>query len=266
VLLRVAFPILLLLAAASPAGAQRVELTEACVDDAARQYGHDGQMFRALLDVEGGRVGETGPRNANGTYDLGPAQINDRVWVPHLARRLDRSEEDTRRLLIDDGCANVMAASYILALAVDRGDGDLVRGFGYYHSATPEHHQAYVDRWLDAYERRVGTLPPALAAYRDPAFATEGDRRRLDMLAARSLLRDAVPLARARLVAESGAQAGQWIVRGLAVLALVVVFMLMMAVRRNQALVGALAVVFLGVLAVALGPGLVDWLYPRSGG
>jgi hypothetical protein len=170
-----------LLAAAvpgAPSGAraqsERVELTEACIDAAAARYGHDPVKFRALLDVEGGRVGETGPRNANGSHDLGPAQINDRVWVPHFAEIAGLPEARVRSLLLWDGCLNVEAAAYILALAVRRADGDVVRGYGYYHSATPEHHRRWVRLFLEAYARRGGAAGPRPPARADAPRAAQG--------------------------------------------------------------------------------------------
>jgi len=88
----------------------------------------------AILDVEGGRVGEAW-LNTNGSYDMGPMQINS-LWLRALARQ-GVSEND----LINDGCRNVHAGAWILAREMQTRKG--MAGVGAYHSKTPRHQKRY---------------------------------------------------------------------------------------------------------------------------
>ncbi len=51
------------------------EIYTQCITDAARFFGIDAELVFTLFDNEGGKVG-TFSRNTNGTYDIGPMQIN----------------------------------------------------------------------------------------------------------------------------------------------------------------------------------------------
>ena len=51
------------------------EIYTQCITDAARYFGIDAELVFTLFDNEGGKVG-TFSRNTNGTYDIGPMQIN----------------------------------------------------------------------------------------------------------------------------------------------------------------------------------------------
>jgi hypothetical protein len=114
-----------------------------CIQLAADRYGLDVSLIQAILEVEGGSVGQA-VRNSNGTEDLGPMQINT-VWLPRLAEY-----GITRQQLQHDRCINILVGSWILArqLKVAKGmDGPLQRriwwGIGSYHSQTPKHNVKY---------------------------------------------------------------------------------------------------------------------------
>ena len=114
-----------------------------CIELSADRYGLPASIIRAILRVEGGRVGQA-VTNTNGTEDLGPMQINT-VWLPTLA-----SHGITRRQLQDDRCINILAGSWILARQMETAkkmEGPAQRrlwwAIGAYHSRTPEHNVKY---------------------------------------------------------------------------------------------------------------------------
>lgn len=114
--------------------------TRSCAIEAARHYHIPEQLYLALLATEGGQVGKT-HRNSNGSYDMGPAQINS-INLPDLARM-----GITREQVINDGCLNVHVGAWILAGKLG-GQGpddpaEFWRRVGNYNSATPVHNHAY---------------------------------------------------------------------------------------------------------------------------
>lgn len=114
------------------------ERGEACVDAAAAAYRLPQPVFRAVLLTEGGWVGLRS-KNSNGTYDLGPGQINT-IHLPELAKA-----GITEHMLVHDVCVNVHVAAYRLRTEIERAK-DFWRGVGNYHSRTPHLHKAYLQR------------------------------------------------------------------------------------------------------------------------
>ncbi|MDX3901462.1 MAG: lytic transglycosylase domain-containing protein [Sphingobium sp.] len=86
-----------------------------------------------LRDQEGGWIGAE-VRNANGSHDLGPLQVNS-WWVSKIAGVLDRPPDHVRYWLQFDTCFNVQAARWIFlsGLTVTR---DYWKAIGVYHSPT----------------------------------------------------------------------------------------------------------------------------------
>lgn len=113
---------------------------KSCALAAARRYHVHEQLFLAVLATEGGRVGQI-VRNRNGSYDMGPAQINS-IHLPELARL-----GITRDQVINDGCLNLQIGAWILARALDgqspSNPGEFWRRVGNYNSATPTHNVTY---------------------------------------------------------------------------------------------------------------------------
>ena len=114
-----------------------------CVQLAADRYELPASIIHAILEVEGGRVGQA-VMNRNGTEDLGPMQINT-IWLPQLA-----SFGITRQQLQNDRCINILVGSWILSRQfemVKNMEGPPERklwwGIGAYHSKTPEHNVKY---------------------------------------------------------------------------------------------------------------------------
>ncbi|WP_310889184.1 transglycosylase SLT domain-containing protein [Gluconacetobacter diazotrophicus] len=125
----------------------------ACVTAAARTYKIAEVTFRAVLLTEGGRVGQIHV-NRNGSYDMGPAQINS-THLPELARM-----GITRDQVVNDGCLNIQIGAWILAQSLSGTTTDQPaeywRRVGNYNSATPTLNAAY--------QARVWQHVPAAAA------------------------------------------------------------------------------------------------------
>ncbi len=77
------------------------EIYTQCITDAARYFGIDAELVFTLFDNEGGKVG-TFSRNTNGTYDIGPMQINSSN-LPEIKKHFPTV---TWRVLAYDACAS----------------------------------------------------------------------------------------------------------------------------------------------------------------
>jgi len=124
----------------------------ACLLLAAQTYQVPPAVMIGIMHVEGGRVGqEVGP-NINGTYDLGPMQVNTR-WIPELAEAWHVDKQTAQRLVRDDGCVNVRVSAWILSNKIKEA-GSLYRGIAYYHSATPGVGTSYATKVVRLMERK----------------------------------------------------------------------------------------------------------------
>ena len=116
---------------------------ESCVADAAATYRLPIPVFVGVLATEHAHVGDVSA-NANGSYDIGPAQINS-SWLPELGR-----EGITRQALLNDGCLNIRIGARILSqelagASLDNPE-DYWRRIGNYNSHTPAFNQEYQRR------------------------------------------------------------------------------------------------------------------------
>jgi len=112
-----------------------------CLQQAADHYRVPVALVRAILKTEGGRPGQA-VRNTNGSYDLGPMQINT-AWLPTLQMR-----GITLPMVRDDYCVNVAVGTWILAREMQRippqaSTGQVWQAVAGYHSRTPEHNARY---------------------------------------------------------------------------------------------------------------------------
>lgn len=122
-----------------------------CIFLASQQYQVPPAVLIGIMKVEGGQVGqEVGP-NRNGTYDLGPMQINT-VWMDELADRWNVSPDTARAWVRDDECVNVGVAAWILRRQINH-TGSLSAGIARYHSGTPHIGSRYRKRVLAAMEK-----------------------------------------------------------------------------------------------------------------
>jgi hypothetical protein len=110
------------------------------------------QVMVGILHVEGGKVGqEVGPNN-NGTYDLGPMQVNT-TWLPQLARYWNVDVKTARKWVRDNSCVNLHVSAWILRQKLDDARGNLFNGIARYHSATPGIGTQYAYKVVGAMDR-----------------------------------------------------------------------------------------------------------------
>lgn len=127
--------------------------TQAVADDctarAARMFLLPQSLMTAILEVEGGKTGEVS-YNRNGTYDMGPAQVNS-VHSEKL-RKFGITEKD----IIENRCINILAAAYIVKKHYDSLPEDMdeaakfAEAAGRYHSKTPKFKAIYQQKLLKA--------------------------------------------------------------------------------------------------------------------
>ena len=132
-----------------------VPLTVDCIVQAAEVQQIPPAVLVGILRVEGGRVGQA-VQNRNGSFDLGPMQINDRTWVPLIARAHFGGNQDAARIALrDHGCYNMHIGAWIYRQLLDRHNGNHGEAIGRYHSATPHLKQAYQMRFVRALSSMV---------------------------------------------------------------------------------------------------------------
>ena len=88
------------------------DTTAHCVAAAAAVYRLPPAIIASILAVEGGQAG-TRSRDADGSEDLGPAQINT-VWLDEVAKAAGITRAEADRRLQWDGCFNIRVSGAIL--------------------------------------------------------------------------------------------------------------------------------------------------------
>lgn len=137
-----------------------VPLTLACLMQAARRYHVAPVVLEAIRVVENGETGQA-RRNANGSFDLGPFQVNSR-WIRPLRRRGVRVSFARLR---DNGCVNVFVAAWILRSEERRAPGRSLRiAIGRYHSPRKESARRYRARVLREIAEQIRRRTPAALA------------------------------------------------------------------------------------------------------
>jgi soluble lytic murein transglycosylase-like protein len=122
-----------------------------CLMLAAQTYAVPPQVLVGILHVEGGRIGQQ-VRNTNGSYDLGPMQINT-LWLPELARNWRVSEKTAMKWVRDDGCTNINVAAWILGQHLSETKS-LSKAVAQYHSRTPRLGAKYKAKVVDVMRRK----------------------------------------------------------------------------------------------------------------
>jgi soluble lytic murein transglycosylase-like protein len=84
-----------------------------CLVEIAEYYDVPPTIVMAVYKTENGKVGEKVGPNKNGTYDLGPMQINTWWWNDHELSldELNISQES----VLNDFCQNIAVGTYILS-------------------------------------------------------------------------------------------------------------------------------------------------------
>ena len=109
-----------------------------CINEAAIEYHIPAKLIISLLSVERGKVGKV-ENNKNGSYDMGPMQINS-SWLPELKKR-GISRED----VLFNPCVNVKIGTWILGRYI-ASENDLLTGIGDYNSHTKRYNQVYFQK------------------------------------------------------------------------------------------------------------------------
>lgn len=114
--------------------------TKACIAEAAQLYHIQPALLMAVLRTEGGHVGQI-HRNANGSYDMGPAQINS-IWLPVLAK-----SGITKNMVLNDRCLNITIGAWILGKSMagvsPQNPALFWQHVGNYNSNTPVFNHIY---------------------------------------------------------------------------------------------------------------------------
>lgn len=119
-------------------------ITVDCVLAAAERQALDPLRVLAVLKTEGGRIGRFTP-NPNGSYDIGPMQINT-VQLSDLSKMYEVGPGKIAQLLAYDGCFNVSVGAWLLRIKTDEVGGDFWRGIGRYRSKNPSVANPYILR------------------------------------------------------------------------------------------------------------------------
>lgn len=119
-----------------------------CLMMAAQTYNVPPAVMLGIMRVEGGRVGQAVGPNQNGTYDLGPMQINT-LWVKKLATHWNVSHDTAFTMIKDDPCINVSVAAWILRQRLNES-GNLTLAIAHYHSKTPKFGYVYARKVIGA--------------------------------------------------------------------------------------------------------------------
>ena len=126
-------------------------VTPKCFIHAANVNHISVSILAALMKTEGGRSGMT-RLNKNGSHDLGVMQVNDRTWVPKIARQYFGGDTSAAYATIrDNGCYNVMVGASIFSTYLDESGGDYMKAIGYYNSHTPYYMQKYQNTVMSKY-------------------------------------------------------------------------------------------------------------------
>jgi len=148
--LPVALTMVLAGALISTAGEARAD----CYDDAAAYQHVNPMMLRAIVWQESHGIPSARHDNANGTVDIGIAQINS-IHLPALAGY------GIAPTALYDGCVNVYVEAWILKQKMVKY-GNTWQAVGAYHSETPTKRDAYA-RSIRQILIRWGALPASAA-------------------------------------------------------------------------------------------------------
>ncbi|MBP9721550.1 MAG: lytic transglycosylase domain-containing protein [Gammaproteobacteria bacterium] len=110
-------------------------ISEQCITQTSERFSLPDIILKAILKVEGGHPGEL-RINTNGTYDIGPMQVNS-IWLPKFSNYV------TAEQIYYDGCANLQVGAWILRYNINKAKGNIWQGIGSYHSSTPVHQDKY---------------------------------------------------------------------------------------------------------------------------
>ncbi len=124
------------------------QVIAACLMLASQTYSVPPAVLVGIYQVEGGKPGQAVGPNKNGTYDLGPMQINT-LWVPELSEKWGVSNNTALQWIKDDPCTNMGVAAWILRNHMNE-TGNLSQAIAHYHSRTPKYGMKYKGKVIEA--------------------------------------------------------------------------------------------------------------------
>ena len=119
-------------------------VTPQCVVEEAGRQSLEVVKLLAVMKTEGGRLGEYS-RNSNGSYDIGPMQVNT-IHLPELSKAYGIPQATVSKLLAFNGCFNVAVGAWMLRMRTNEAAGDFWYGIGRYHSAAKLDSKKYILR------------------------------------------------------------------------------------------------------------------------
>ena len=140
-----------------------------CSIQDAQRYGLPPAVMLAVAQIEGGRPG-LAVRNTNGTYDLGPMQLNT-AWLATL-----RPYGVDPRWALVGGCYPYQLAAWRIRGHLVRDRGDYWTRVANYHSRTPAQNRPYRAQVIDSAERWQVWLKRLEAVQQQKALALGGAR------------------------------------------------------------------------------------------
>lgn len=127
-----------------------------CFSEETSRQGISPLLAISVMAHENGRVGAIS-RNTDGSYDMGPMQINS-IHLPELAKITGLRPDQVRAQIINDPCANLSVGVWLLRRAINR-EGAVWKGVAAYHSRTPSKGAAYAWKINAAMNKIAGSVP-----------------------------------------------------------------------------------------------------------
>ncbi len=121
-----------------------------CVEQVAEVYQLPVGIIQAIHKVEGGKPGITSGPNRNGTYDLGPMQINT-IWLPTL-----KSHGIEREDLLNDACTNIAVGAWIYRQALNRHRDYETAAAAYNAGSNLRAGRVYARKFMRAFRQITG--------------------------------------------------------------------------------------------------------------
>ncbi len=127
------------------------QVLASCLFIASQTYQVPPAVLMGIQTVEGGQVGQA-VKNKNGSYDLGPMQINT-IWIPELAKYWNVDQATAIRWVKDDPCTNINVSAWILRQHINE-TGSLSQAIAHYHSRTPYYGRRYKKKVVEALQKK----------------------------------------------------------------------------------------------------------------
>lgn len=126
-------------------GEDLVHVDSKCLLDASKRFRVPVSVILTILDVEGGEIGSR-EGNRNGTWDLGPMQVNT-CHLPEVA-----GFGITKRDLENNGCLNIQVGTWLLRNHLNATGGNVLESVGRYHSRNQPYKSRYQAKAAKAYK------------------------------------------------------------------------------------------------------------------